>query len=201
MRVDLLVDLVLTRTPTAHDSEDGLLGAITARVEVTVPVSALMGANGAHHTAPPAELDGLCPIDIETARRLAGAASGWERVLTHPISGALLAVDRYRPGDQLKRHLRARDQHCRFPACGLAARRCDIDHTHAAAAGGATCERNLAHLCRRHHTLKHHSPWRVRHGENGILEWRSPTGRVYTDRPPAQNTVRFAPSDPQRAPF
>ncbi|MCR2678846.1 hypothetical protein NSP03_24390, partial [Salmonella enterica] len=57
-----------------------------------------------------AELDGMIPIDPATARRLAGAASGWDRVLTHPISGALLAVDRYRPSEDLRRHLRARDE-------------------------------------------------------------------------------------------
>jgi hypothetical protein len=201
LRADLIADLVLMGTPAGHDSADGLLGAITARIEVTVPVSALMGENSPHRDVPPAELDGMCPLDIETARRLAGAASGWERVLTHPISGALLAVDRYRPGDQLKRHLRARDQHCRFPACGLAARKCDIDHNHAAADGGATCASNLAHFCRRHHVLKHNSAWAVRQREGGTMEWRSPTGRVYIDQPPPQNTVRFTPADDALAPF
>lgn len=193
LRADLLADLALTGAPSEHDSPEGLLDAIQARIEVTVPVIGLMGSDALQRGVPPAELDGMCPMDIGSARRLAGAATGWERVLTHPISGALLAVDRYRPGDQLKRHLRARDQRCRFPACGLAARKCDIDHNHAAAEGGATCESNLAHFCRRHHVMKHHSPWRVTQTTGGVLEWRSPTGRIYVDRPPRQNTVRFEP--------
>lgn len=195
LRSDLLADLVLTGAPTGHDSEDALWDSIHARVEVTVPVMTLIDARGAHTDLPPAELDGRCPIDTGTARRLAGEAIGWERVLTHPISGALLAVDRYRPGDQLKRHLRARDQRCRFPACGLAARTCDIDHNHAAAEGGPTCEDNLAHFCRRHHMMKHHSRWQVEQKVGGVLEWRSPTGEAYVDRPPAQNTVRFTPAE------
>jgi hypothetical protein len=195
LRTDLLSDLVLTGAPTGHDSEGSLLGAIQARVEVTVPVMALMNGDVERDAPPPAELDGLCPIDVGTARRLAGAATGWDRVLTHTISGALLAVDRYRPGDHLRRHLRARDQRCRFPACGLAARTCDIDHNHAAAEGGPTCDDNLAHLCRRHHMMKHHSPWRVVQSAGGVLEWRSPAGGVYIDRPPRQNTVRFAPTE------
>jgi hypothetical protein len=213
LRADLLADIVLTGVPTGHDSEGDVLGAIRARVEVTVPVLTLMsaadplgaaapggptpgGPTPAHVPAPaPAERDGRTPIDIDTARRLAGAASGWERVLTHPISGALLAVDRYRPGDQLKRHLRARDQRCRFPGCGIAARKCDIDHNHAASDGGPTCAENLAHFCRRHHVMKHHSPWRVAQTNGGALEWRSPIGQVYVDRPPPQNTVRFTPDD------
>lgn len=193
LRADLLADLALTGAPSGHDSYEGLLDAIQARIEVTVPVIGLMGSDALQRGVPPAELDGMCPMDIGTARRLAGAATGWERVLTHPISGALLAVDRYRPGDQLKRHLRARDQRCRFPACGLAARKCDIDHNHAAAEGGATCESNLAHFCRRHHVMKHHSPWQVAQTAGGVLEWRSPTGRIYVDQPPRQNTVRFEP--------
>jgi hypothetical protein len=199
LRADLLADLVLTGAPNGHDSEDALLGAVRARVEVTVPVMTLMDTRGSQPDLPPAELDGVCPIDADTARRIAGAAIGWDRVLTHPISGALLAVDRYRPGDQLKRHLRARDQRCRFPTCGLAARRCDMDHTHAAAEGGPTCEDNLAHFCRRHHMMKHHSPWQVEHKAGGVLEWRSPTGDVYIDRAPAQNTVRFTPTEIETA--
>ncbi len=189
-----------------------MLGAITARIEVTVPVMTLMDddldANARARItldrAPlaPAELDGSMPIDIETARALASTAPGWDRVLTHPISGALLAVDRYRPSEQLRRHLKARDQRCRFMGCGLAARKCDVDHNDAASAGGATCDSNLAHFCRRHHMLKHHSPWHVTQLAGGMLEWRSPVGRKYVDSPPAQNTVRFVPSttDPSSAP-
>ncbi|WDH80152.1 DUF222 domain-containing protein [Microbacterium esteraromaticum] len=138
-----------------------------------------------------AELDGHGPIDTHSARVLAGAASGWNRLLTHPITGMLLAVDRYRPSEQLRRHLRARDQRCRFPTCGMPAIDSDVDHTQDAAFGGATEESNLGALCRRHHVLKHHSPWMVEQRESGILEWHSPTGRVYVDRPPPQNTVTF----------
>lgn len=200
IRADLLADLVLSGAPVGHDTEDGLLGAIQGRVEITVPVTTLMSddASGSDADAPmpPAELDGVIPVDADTARKIAGNATGWDRVLTHPISGRVLAVDRYRPSKHLRRHLRARDQRCRFPGCGIAARKCDLDHNHAASTGGATCETNLASFCRRHHVLKHHSPWHVRQLPGGVLEWTSPTGRTYIDRPPVPNTVRFASSDP-----
>lgn len=210
IRADLLADLVLSGQPTGHDSEDGLLGAISARIEITVPVTTLMDDDApatpeqmpsASDTAPPAELDGVMPIDVDTARRMAGQTKGWDRVLTHPISGRVLAVDRYRPSRHLRRHLRARDQRCRFPACGIAARKCDLDHNHAASTGGATCDTNLAFFCRRHHVLKHHSPWHVEQKPGGVMEWTSPTGRTYIDTPPAPNTVTFIESDAVRAPF
>lgn len=193
-RADLALDLLLTGAPAGHDTPDGLLAAITPHVSVTVPVTTLMGAEGVE--TPPAELNGRTPIDIETARLLAGAASGWDRVLTHPITGAVLAVDRYRPSAYLRRHLRARDQRCRFPGCGMPSRNSDLDHTLDAAFGGPTEEDNLADLCRRHHVLKHHSPWYVEQLGGGLLEWTSPTGRAYIDKPPPQNSVTFTDSPP-----
>jgi hypothetical protein len=221
LRADLLADLVLTGAPTGHDTTEGLLGAIHARIDVSVPVMTLMeddqagsGAkdldltglgigDGLDHRLdgidprltdrdlPPAELDGTTPIDARTARVLADSATGWDRVFTHPISGAMLAVDRYRPSEHLRRHLRARDQRCRFPGCGIRARKCDLDHNHAAASGGPTSDSNLSAFCRRHHMLKHNSPWHVEQRAGGVLEWTSPTGRGYIDRPPTQNTVVF----------
>ncbi|HZU93006.1 MAG TPA: DUF222 domain-containing protein [Microbacterium sp.] len=267
IRADLLADLVLTGAPTGHDDVDDLLAEIRGRIEVTVPVTTLMGrdlgadagpgegrdaedpAPAAHSPSSsersetkrptpctsdprgrslsersetkrpttdgflPALLDGAVPIDARTARLLAGIATGWDRVLTHPVTGAVLAVDRYRPSEQLRRHLRARDQRCRFPTCGLAARKCDLDHNDAASSGGPTSDGNLSAFCRRHHTLKHASPWHVRHRADGMIEWTSPTGKTYVDTPPPPNTVVFAPEkvdpfesaadfvDSMRAPF
>ncbi|KJQ53135.1 HNH endonuclease signature motif containing protein [Microbacterium sp. SA39] len=190
IRADLALDLFLTGAPAGHGTDAGLLASITGQVSITVPVTTLMG-----RSAIPAELDGCIPIDPDTARRLAGAASGWDRILTHPITGALLAVDRYRPSSDLKRHLRARDQRCRFPTCGYLPSDCDIDHHHDAAHGGPTTDTNLGHLCRRHHTLKHHSPWHVEPLADGLYAWTSPTGQTYIDKPPPQNTVTFTEDD------
>lgn len=182
---DVFADLALTASPTAHTGTTAL-GTINARVQVTIPVLALMG-----HTDTPGELAGIGPIDANTARELAGAATGWDRVLTHPITGAILTVDRYTPSRDLKRTLRTRDQHCRFPGCRWPAHRCDIDHTTDHARGGATRHDNLAHLCRRHHTLKHATAWSVSQKPGGILEWASPTGRTHPDIP--TSTVTFSP--------
>lgn len=189
-RCDVALDLLLTGAPAGHDTVDGMLAAITPTVTVTVPVLSLIGASSV-----PAELDGCIPIDIRTARLLAGMASGWDRILTHPITGALLAVDHYRPSVALKRHLRARDQRCRFPTCGYSARDGDLDHTRDHALGGATTADNLGVLCRRHHTLKHRTPWHVEHRNDGAFAWTSPTGQIYIDKPPAQNTTTVTEDD------
>ncbi|MBO9625434.1 MAG: DUF222 domain-containing protein [Microbacterium sp.] len=191
VRCDLALDLLLSGAPSGHETAEGMLAAIAGRVSVTVPVLTLMGVDET-----PAELDGAVPVDAATARRLAGAASGWDRILTHPLTGGVLAVDRYRPSADLIRHLTARDQRCRFPGCGRAAVDCDLDHTTDAALGGPTTAENLGDVCRRHHVLKHHSPWRVEQLGGGLFAWTSPTGKVYIDRPPAQNTVTFTEEDP-----
>ncbi len=192
LRADLLSDLLLCGAPTAHDTPDGLLAAVTARVDITVPVLTLIDSEADRAAGDavagsteqvPAELDGRHPIDPGTARILVGHATAWNRVLTDPFTGGVLAVDRYRPGEDLKRLLAARDTRCRFPGCGIKARSLDLDHTHDAALGGATETGNLAGLCRRHHMLKHHSPWKVRQSGEGVLEWISPAGRSYTDHP------------------
>jgi hypothetical protein len=70
--------------------------------------------------------------------------------------------------------------------------RCDIDHTVDHHHGGATSNCNLAHLCRRHHTMKHNTAWRVEQRDRGVLVWTSPLGRVYIDRPAP--TLRFIPA-------
>ena len=198
LRADALSDLLLTGAPSSVAIPGGL-ESIRANVQVTVPVLTLIGDD----VADPFDattLVGHGPIDAATARTLAAGAPGWDRILTHPVSGAILAVDRYRPSEEMRRHLRARDQHCRFIACRVPARLCDIDHTIDHARGGPTDVRNLAHFCRRHHTGKHHSPWRVEQRPGGALVWTSPTGRVYVDRPVSE--VAFA-TDPEfeGAPF
>ncbi|MEJ6490820.1 HNH endonuclease signature motif containing protein, partial [Leucobacter sp. USCH14] len=178
--------------------------AVRARVQVVVPVEAL----GAFETLEAfdtesvsvvvAELAGAGPVPLESARRLAGEAPVWERVTVDACSGSVLSVDRYRPSEQMRRLLAARDQHCRFPGCRVPVSRCDLDHTIDAALGGATSTQNLAHLCRGHHVLKHHSGWRVRQSGDGDLCWTSPTGARIRDRPPSR--VRFARAERNEQP-
>ncbi|MGU3644602.1 DUF222 domain-containing protein [Microbacterium sp. C23T] len=183
LRVDIFTDTLLTAGPEDCVAGTGL-DAIRATVQVTIPVLTMTGAS-----AEPVLLAGYGPIDTDTARVLAARATGWERVMTSPVTGSVLAVDRYRPGPALNRFLAARDEHCRFPGCRRPVWRCDIDHTIPAAEGGPTHHANLAHLCRGHHTLKGVTAWTVEQISPGVMVWTSPTGRRHTDRP--EPVVRF----------
>lgn len=51
------------------------------------------------------------------------------------------------------------------------------------------------HLCQRHHSMKQFTAWKVRQLEHGVLEWTSPTGRVYLENPPPIS-VAFTVDDP-----
>ncbi|WP_186329270.1 HNH endonuclease signature motif containing protein [Agrococcus jejuensis] len=166
-------------TGGAEIEHAGLLSTITPIVQVTVPITALTGTSDA-----PGSLDGAQPVDAETARILAGVAATWQRLLTDPIRGTVVEVDTYSPNEAQRRLLRARDQHCRFPGCSAKARDDDVDHTIAWEDSGTTSVGNLAHLCRRHHTLKHATAWTVSQPTPGVLHWRSPLGHDYVDRPP-----------------
>lgn len=173
IRADAAADILTGRTDPATEPR--------VTVGVLVPVMTLLGDDDR-----PATLEGRIPIDPETARRLAARAPSFHRILTHPISSAVIDVDRtsYRPPADLARLLALRDVTCRHPGCGRPAKRCDIDHTIDWAAGGTTSVCNLAHLSRRHHTLKHRTRWKVEQTPQGVIRWTSPTGFTADADPP-----------------
>lgn len=186
VRTDLLTDLLLASDPT--ESRGTALDSIQARIQVTIAAGSLLGSDDR-----PAELDGLGPLDPDIARDLAGRTGGWSRLLLDS-SGMVTATDAYSPTEAMKRHLRARDQHCRFPGCRMPVHRCQIDHHHDHAKGGRTCLANLAHFCAGHHVLKHPDVdrrfrWTARQTAGGDVEWTSPLGRVHRD--PAPRRVMF----------
>lgn len=173
LRADVASDLLTGR----HDPAT----APRITVGVMVPVLSLLD-----EAQTPASLEGRVPIDPDTARRLAGEATSFHRILTDPIAGTVVDVDRrsYRVPADLKRLLAVRDVRCRFPGCGTPAKRCDLDHSVDWAHGGPTSARNLAHVSERHHTLKHRSKWRMQHHPDGRITWTSPTGHTSTSDPP-----------------
>ena len=179
-RADLFCDLLLTALPSAAIGTD--MDAFRPTVQVTIAASTLAG-----HDDLLAQVDGIGPIHPDFARSLAGRAPSFSRLFLDP-SGMVTNVDSYVPSSRMKKYLRARDQHCRFPGCRAKVSRCQIDHNCDWAFGGKTELCNLACFCNSHHPLKHpdvdeRHRWTVQQDPDGALRWRSPLGREYVDNP------------------
>jgi len=155
--------------------------SVAVRVGVLIPMLTLLG-----QSEMPGSLEGYGPIDAETARRLAGDATSIYRILTDPVTGAILDIDqptKHIPNG-LRRMRQLIDQTCTFPGCGKRAANCDLDHTIDRQFGGRTTLMNLSHLCRNHHRDKHLTKWTITQDATGRIEWRSPTGFVAVPDPP-----------------
>lgn len=198
LRADAAMELL------THGDTDHLPDAarrIRAEVMVTVPVLSLLTGDTRIHGA--AELQGVGPIPIETARKLAGDATEWMRVLTHPISGVVLDIDRtrYRPPAALKRIVKWMYVTCTAPGCSVSASRCELDHIHDWRHGGPTSVVNLHPVCTGHHTIRHATPWMVeadvgppsltRPMVTNRVKWRSPGGTVTVSYPEYEGAPPF----------
>jgi hypothetical protein len=160
-------------------------------VNVTVAYTTLIGVDDQ-----PAHLHGYGPIGAEVARRIA-AQGTWRRLLTNPVSGAMLDVgrSRYTPPPDLADHITARDQTCRFPTCTRSAETGDLDHTTPFERGGSTSAGNLGPLHRGHHNDKTHHGWQLHQPKPGRFVWTAPTGHRYEVDP---EIVGLLPPTPTR---
>ena len=148
-------------------------------VHVTMPYTTLLGVDDE-----PCELAGYGPIPAELAREIAADAV-WKRLVTDPLSGALLDHGRktYRPPVALAEFVRARDVRCRSPICRRQAGNCELDHTVAWVDGGSTAEPNLWAGCVHDHHVKHRPGWSVCQRSDGRIVWTTPTGHCYSSDP------------------
>jgi hypothetical protein len=138
-RADALVDLGVA---ALHDPRLPRAQGLRPAIQVTVALSTLLGVD-----EQPGELAGHGPIPASVARRLAADESGtWRRLVTDPLTGALLDYGRstYRPPKDLAEFVIARDQTCTFPTCNRRAHRCELDHRIPYDSGGSTNPENLA---------------------------------------------------------
>jgi hypothetical protein len=186
-RLDAFVDLVLDKGVILPpvEGEEGLRqrqpSGFVPSVHATVPALTIAGKSDE-----PGMLDGIGPIDPETARELVGCAPGLYRILIHPDTGVAVQFGRtrYQVPPELRRYLQVRDGTCRFPGCSKRAARCELDHTKDWQHLGPSDAANLGHLCKKHHALKHASGWSVtQEPRSAVYTWTSPTGRVRTTDP------------------
>lgn len=181
LRYDILTTSLLTTDPVRVPAE-------RFRVSVTVPVTTLLGDG--HE---PGLLDGTISIPAQMACELAAGESTWYRILTDPVTGAILPVtaNRYQPTPRMLEHLRARQATCAVPGCPRPVSRaseCDhireFDHGDPAA-GGTTTAENLHLLCWAHHDDKTAGlidPERLSTGDRtpGATRWTLPGGTRVT---------------------
>ncbi|WEO76253.1 DUF222 domain-containing protein [Cryobacterium sp. SO2] len=187
-RADAYRDLLLDGVgPT------GLGHGIRGTVRLTVPALTLLDRSDE-----PAILEGYGPIDPETARQIAGTATSWTRVLTHPETGCRLSVGReqYAPPADMRRYLQIRDQTCQGIGCSRRATLSEIDHTQPWNTGGATSVDNLVHLCKPCHRLKHQSSFSTSQGPGGALTWTTPGGKKYSSAPARTDPATYESHPP-----
>ncbi len=196
MRCDIALDKLLSGSATTLHGTG--LEALKGQVNVTVSAKFLSGdAEGM------AELDGYGALDPDVAFELAVLSPLWTKLFLDN-RGQVVSTCSYSPTAEMRRTLKARDKTCMFVGCRRPAAQCQIDHTHDWAKGGKTELGNLAHLCTRHHSLKHPQVadefrWNVEQIEPGVLKWTSPTGQTYIDR--AEPRVMFTEVEPEIDPF
>lgn len=124
----------------------------------------------------------LCELEdgtiIPPSFMLSAALAGEVRRIVWGSDGHILDYGRSKrlATGALRQAIFARDRTCAHPACGLPARRCELDHrSEYADGGGPTAESNLDPLCDFHNRWKstHRRAWRdlTRRHPNSNRRW------------------------------
>ena len=173
LRADICLDLLHGATPNA-----GAAASNTGVIDLVVDLDTLAGL-----TEQPGQLGGYGPVIADIARKLANDShdAQW-RVATLDENGEMihLGTTSRRPTASQKHRIQTRHQTCVFPGCRMPSTACDLDHTRAVQDGGATCDCNLAPLCRHDHGIKHTQGWHYERLPDARHQWTTPSGHTYT---------------------
>ncbi|MEP7055524.1 MAG: DUF222 domain-containing protein, partial [Actinomycetota bacterium] len=188
--IDVLRADVFADTFAAALADPRLPAEQRARPAVGLTIDLATLAHLAEH---PGHLDGYGPIPPVLARRIAGGGD-WHRLITDPVSGALLDYGRtaYRPPADLVEFVVARDRTCRFPTCARPARLTDIDHAQPWHQGGSTSAANCGALCRSDHRQKTSGNTQLHSHPDGSATWTMASGHTYH-----QPAIDFCPEHTQ----
>lgn len=174
LRNDALVELARR---FLHDESAGTAHGRAVLANVHVTADTLAG-----RSEEPGWLDGYGPIPPQMARDLARDARRWRAVVTDGDGVVLEVSTPYVPTQLMRDRVVTRYERCTWVGCCAPAWRCDLDHNRRHP-DGPTCDCNLAPLCRRHHRMRHETPWHVVHRLDHVIVWISPTNRIYLSRP------------------
>jgi hypothetical protein len=151
----------LARRPLSG-SKLGSVGGQRPHLVITASAETLAGLPG----APPAGLEGVGPIPIETAQRFACDPSvSW--LLGQAELESETSHARQRIPAATRRALVARDRGCVVNGCHRPPIWCDGHHLIWWTRGGKTALPNLALVCGRHHRMLHEEGWTLERREGG----------------------------------
>ena len=164
-----------------------------AKMITTVPFLTLTGS---------AELPGTfsngAPIPADMARRVAGHAKSWTRILTDPASGTPVdaKATTYQIPANVRSTLVAKWQACTIPGCTWRAETTEIDHIipfdhDRPDQGGLTRFTNLHPLCKTHHQAKTDRKYSVRMNRAGFLQYVFRHG-IATEVAPGDHPINVA---------
>lgn len=135
------------------------------------------------------------PLPADMARRLAGCASIWTRILTDPATGTPLdaKATSYTIPNSIRQPLAAQWMNCTVPGCTRRAELTEVDHIipfdhDSPQTGGLTRFGNLHNLCKLHHQAKTDRKFSVRMTEPGRLEYIFRHG-ITTEVMPPDNPI------------
>ncbi|PKI91928.1 hypothetical protein CW368_03500 [Actinomycetales bacterium SN12] len=161
----------------------GTATAVKTKLFVTVPVQLLAGDPVPVEQA---SIVGGDTIDPITAKQMFLDARGFRRVITDPVKGVIIDMDRrtYRPTQAQRDWLILHHGTCSRDGCTRLAIDADLDHDRPWAKGGTTDLTQLRPLCPRDHTLRHRTRIRYRTRPDRSVQVISPTGYTSTTPPP-----------------
>jgi len=168
-RADALVELA--RRPL-DGSKLGTVGGQRPHLVITASAETVAGLPD----APPAQLEGVGPIPIETAQRHACDASiSW--LLGQAELESETSHAHQRIPAPTRRALVARDRGCVVNHCNRPPTWCDGHHVVWWTRGGKTALSNLALVCGRHHRMLHEEGWTLERKDSRWVA-RPPGNRV-----------------------
>jgi hypothetical protein len=149
-------------------------------LNLSMPLSTLLGFDDG-----PGELDRAGVIPASVARRLAGHADVWRRILTDPVDGHVVTqtVRTYRPTKAMREFVLARANGvCAHRGCGHRTN-LQLDHIDPWP-DGPTSANNLGPFDQRHHEYKTSGGWQhALDPATGAVRQTTPLGREYSTAP------------------
>lgn len=190
---------LLSQLPRTSGDDAATETAQPAETETNEEAQAAVPADEQWADADVCDLAGMLPdgspLPADMARRLAGYASTWTRILTDPATGTPLdaKATSYTIPNSIRQPLSAQWMNCTMPGCIRRAEVTEVDHIvpfdhDSPQSGGLTRFGNLHHLCKLHHQAKTDRKFSVRMTEPGRLQYIFRHG-ITTEVMPPDNPI------------